>query len=182
MTVEVAQMEIDGITYKFVGQPESFKAAMVTNYPLGKECMVCGHTIWWLRFNKDGQAIEWICGTCHPSPDPLEMVKNRILKGNWVLYVAKKQYFRMPAGSPERAEALVSWMAASDKLKQLSDSLKVANRTDCLYIENHKKVRLCLHEPECIVCPNNYWWEKELFDDNQEYVNKQEEVKNAGRL
>ena len=142
---------------------------MINKFPVNK-CSVCGHYDWWYRHKEAWQTSsfldpgEWICGICHPSPDPLVKLKYRVIKGNYKLNVALNRIKGMVG--EERTKALEKFLDGQIKLKTLNEELKLKGATDCLYIENGKKTQKCLGDPEftCIVCPNNYWWEKELME------------------
>lgn len=135
---------------------------MITDFP-EKPCFVCGSTDWWYQMNVEPN--QWLCGHCHPAPHPIITLKFRVVKGNQKLYKVWQQIIAL--GGEEKTEALKKYHPALDKLKELNRQLKEAGAIDCLYIENGKKMRKCLAQEEkffCHVCPNNYWWERELSD------------------
>lgn len=134
---------------------------MITDFP-DKPCL-CGSTDWWYRMPEPGPG-EWLCGRCHPAPHPIITLKFRVIKGNYKLYKVWQQIITLEG--EEKAEALKKLHPALDKLKGLNRQLKEAGATDCLYIENGKKLRKCLGQEEkffCHVCPNDYWFDKELM-------------------
>ena len=136
---------------------------MITDYP-EKKCYVCGGDSWWYRMTQ-GPA-EWLCASCGGSPDPLVRLKFRIIKGNFKLNKAWEQLRRME-DSPGKAEILVKWRASAQKLGELCDEMVAAGETECLYIEDGKKVKRCHDDPsghKCTVCPNSYWVDKEMLE------------------
>lgn len=134
---------------------------MITDFP-EKPCTMCGSTDWWYRM--DHGPAEWLCGKCHPA-DPLTALKFRVIKGNHKLYKAWRQ-IRGLSGE-EKEKAFEKYFPALEKLKDLNRELKARSATECLYIEDSKKVRKCLGQEEeffCHVCPNSYWFDKELME------------------
>jgi len=123
-------------------------------------CPVCKSTDWW--FN----GTSWVCGRCHPPGDPKIELKFRVIKGNHKLFKAHQQIIAMGPGEA-REKALDQYLAALEVLKDLNRQMKELSMTECLYIQDNKKVRKCLSQEEkffCHVCPNSYWWEKELME------------------
>lgn len=139
---------------------------MINRFP-EHPCSICKGDDWWFQqkepWHQGATAEEWICGRCHPSPYPATRLKYRIIKGNHKLNIALNR-IRLMDGE-EREKTLEQFWAAVEKLKALCEELKAIS-ADCLYISNGKKMQRCLDDKKftCTVCPNSYWWEKELFD------------------
>lgn len=140
----------------------------VNQFPI-KPCQLCNSDDWWFRQKESWIAAhrgpeEWICGRCHPSPDPLVRRKYRVIKGNHKLDIAMRKITWMDG--EKRQIALEQFKAAVEKLKGLCNELKDNGATDCLYISNGKKIQKCLGDPKftCTVCPNDYWWDRELME------------------
>ena len=111
----------------------------------------------------------WICGVCHAPPSEKGVLKMRIMKGNVRLNQVREQIFaNYPIkGSPERNEAFRQFGEFRQQLDGLVKQLKALD-TNCLYIENKKKAKLCVApELECMGCPNDYWIVKEVMDKDQ---------------
>lgn len=142
---------------------------MINEYP-EKKCPICGSDSWWYRMEEPWQTTkpaepnEWLCCRCHPSPDPLVQLKYRVVKGNFKLNKALQRIIYME--DETRKQVLPNYHDAVAKLKALKDELKMKGATECLYIEKGKKLQSCLSDPkfQCTVCPNDYWWEKELME------------------
>lgn len=127
------------------------------------ECRACKSTNWWYH------PPEWVCGNCHPSPDEITRLKFRVIKGQVVMFEMWKQL--VMAESEERKELQLIYKEGYDKLKRLCDELKFKGASDCLYIEDRKKLRLCLgkhSEWHCTVCPNDYWYIKEMMEHDRD--------------
>lgn len=143
-----------------------------------KPCYVCGSSAWWQR--PDGQ---WLCNRCHPNPNPspnpssnpgkegpaLEALalRDRVIKGNDKLFQAWLQIRELEDGE-EKEYQLDRWNEAQERLHSLCLELKAKGYHDCLYIENGKKTRSCLSNPDgfwCQVCPSKIpYWEQELMN------------------
>ena len=141
------------------------------------KCWACGSTDFWQR--PDG---EWLCSRCHPNPnegDPpevssadveFEALKSRIKLGNEKLWKAWEQIRELADDKERWSQEMNRWAQAKEKLWQLVEELRQRfDFYDCLYLENGKKTRGCLHNDDgffCQVCPcrlNNPYWEKELM-------------------
>ena len=123
-------------------------------------CRACKSTDWW--FN----GVTWVCGRCHPSGDPKIELKFRVIKGNHKLFKVHRQIIGIGPGEA-RQKALDQYLAALEVLKDLNRRMKELSMTECLYIQDSKKVRKCLSQEEkffCHVCCNDWWWEKEMAE------------------
>lgn len=139
-----------------------------------KPCWVCGSSDFWQR--PDGS---WLCNRCHPNPNPgsspgkeghaLEVLalRDRVTLGNEKLFQAWLQIRELAHDSEEWSWQMDKWAEAQHKLSLLCSELKLKGYTDCLYIENGKKTRSCLSNPDgfwCCVCSSSYpYWEKDLM-------------------
>ena len=143
-----------------------------------KPCHICGSDNWWWR--PDGS---WVCGRCHPNPNldasPVPPVveeqyspavfalRDRVKVGTEKLFRAWQQIMEI-SDKEERGYQEDKWEKARDKLHYLCMELQVKGYVDCLYIENGKKMRRCLDNPDgfwCQVCPSlRPYWEEELID------------------
>lgn len=109
--------------------------------------------------------------TNQDSPEFIAL-KNRIIKGNDVLWRAWEQIKGLAEDEEAWSRQLDRWAQAKEKLWYLVKELRTRfGFYDCLYLdENGKKTRHCLHNADgffCQVCPcesGNPYWEKELFD------------------
>ncbi len=140
-----------------------------------KPCYVCGSSDWWHR--PDGG---WACGKCLPNPNPssspnsgeeghaLEVLalRDRIRQGNDKLSKARLQIQNFEEGE-EKERQWDRWNEAQVKLRYLCSELQIKGYHDCLYIENGKRTKNCLSNPdgfECQGCPSSVpYWEKELM-------------------
>ncbi len=152
-----------------------------------KACFACGSDNWWLT--PDGH---WFCGKCHPNPNPgsnpgeegpnvlaneppseppsyaLEILalRDRVIKGNDKLSKVRFQIQEMEEGE-EKEYQWDRWNEAQERLHHLCLELKAKGYHDCLYIENGKKTKSCLSNPEgswCQVCPSSVsYWAQELM-------------------
>ena len=137
-----------------------------------KPCWNCGSSDWWLT--PDGR---WLCGKCHPNPNPgsnpgeeghaldVLALRDRVIKGNDVLFKAWLQIRELTG--EEREYQLDRWNEAQERLHLLCGDLKSRGYHDCLYIENGKKTKGCLSNPDgfwCQTCPSSVpYWEQELI-------------------
>ena len=143
----------------------------ILDYP-EKPCGACGGNTWWYsKTEKDykGQA-SWVCGICFPPPTELGNLRMRVIKGNMVLSKRRELIDAMPDDTPEQKAVVLAerkaWGEGIDKIQQIGKQLKQLS-TDCLYIENGKKIKPCIHNNdviECFTCPNDYWVHQELDD------------------
>lgn len=142
-----------------------------------KPCYVCGTNDWWQR--PDGG---WLCGRCHPNPNPgssptlpsnegkysseVLALRDRVIKGNDKLFKAWLG-IRDIEDRDEKKYQLDRWNEAQERLHGLCLELKAKGYNDCLYIENGKKIRSCLSNPDgfwCQVCPSRIpYWERDLM-------------------
>lgn len=110
------------------------------------------------------------------SPEVLAL-RDRVKKGNDKLFQAWLQ-IRELADKEEWSRQMDRWSEAGQKLHALCDELKLKGYNDCLYLENGKKVRSCLDNPDgfwCQVCPSVYpYWEAELMNLPSPKVPKRE--------
>jgi hypothetical protein len=127
----------------------------ILDYP-EEECTICHGNTWWyskLDPNYKGPAT-WVCGECHPPAGEI-FNKMRIIKGTYLLNKMRHLLEK---------EDLLEGIAL---IKELWTGI---SKTDCLYIEDGKKLKKCVPEHnnqvglECFACPNNYWWEVELWE------------------
>ena len=148
--------------------------------PSGK-CM-CGSNDWWQR--SDGG---WVCNHCHPDPNRAEKEKvekkggsslevialiDRVKTGNTKLWEAWRQIRDIEDKDKKEAQ-YDRWHEAVGKLNILAKELVAKGYTNCLYIEDGKKTRACLYNPEqpdwfCNTCPAQIghgpqYWEAELM-------------------
>lgn len=140
-------------------------------------CPNCKSDDWWFQQKEPWNETafvspegEWLCGRCHPAPHPTTRLKYRVIKGNYKLNIVLQKIELMDG--EEREKALVQYHAAYEKLKGLCNEMKAQGATECLYISNGKKMQRCLDDLKftCTVCPNSYWWEKELLElDRNKY-------------
>jgi len=142
-----------------------------------KPCYACGLNDWWQR--PDGG---WNCGRCHPNPNlgsaptlqPNEgkyssevlALRDRVILGNEKLNDAWWQICQIDHESQEWKDLVEQWHQANEKLSLLCIELKARGYTDCLYIENGKKIKKCLSPGDdigCRVCPSRIpYWEQEF--------------------
>lgn len=95
----------------------------------------------------------------------LELLKQRVKTGNDKLYQALKRIQQIK-DNEERSYQMGRFLEAKRKLNGLCQELKNAGFVECLYMEEGKKTRLCLRDPEgwCQVCPSNHpYWEDEIM-------------------
>ncbi len=136
-----------------------------------RKCTICGSDDWWFRQKEPWlptdslEPGEWLCGRCHPPADPLTKLKYRVIKGNYKLAKAHK-LIEATYNTENRDAALAKYQEAYTKLRVLCNELKDKGATECLYISRGKKLQRCLDDKEfvCTVCPNDYWWQKELLE------------------
>jgi len=92
-------------------------------------------------------------------------LRDRVIKGNDKLFAAWLQ-IRELAGE-EKEYQLDRWNEAQERLHYLCLELKAKGYHDCLYLENGKRTKSCLSNPDgfwCQVCPSSVsYWEKELM-------------------
>ena len=149
---------------------------MITKYP-EEPCTMCYGSDFWFRQKEQWSVTpppepdEWVCSRCHPSGDALPVLKYRVVRGNFVMHQVRQKMWSMEDNSPEQVRALAKYAEGYAKLQRLCELLKAQGATECLYITGGKKMKKCMGDAElqCTVCPNEYWWEKELlaFDKQQ---------------
>jgi len=100
------------------------------------------------------------------SPEVLAL-RDRVKKGNDKLFQAWLQIRELAHNSDEWSKQMELWHQASEKLGVLCTELKLKGYGDCLYLENGKKTKSCLDNPDgfgCQVCPSSIrYWDKELM-------------------
>ncbi|MDP2990897.1 MAG: hypothetical protein Q8O57_10085 [Kiritimatiellota bacterium] len=141
---------------------------------------------------------DWVCGACHPHPDPehykepvikypegkqpapapaaplseLDLLKARVASGNLKLIAAWEQIKDLM--EDEFEPAFAEWQAALERLSRLCENLKLTGFEDCLYIENNVKTRECSNRAGDIVCwacpSKRKYWDEELFVGARRYV------------
>ena len=106
---------------------------------------------------KEGHALE-VLALC-----------DRIRLGNEKLFKVLRQIREIADDKEEWSRQMDQWKEAQEKLHSLNLELQAKGFHDCLYLENGKKTRSCLDNPDgswCQVCPcdpNNPYVEKELM-------------------
>ena len=100
--------------------------------------------------------------------EDLDALKDRVRLGNDKLFQAWLQIRELVDDKEEWARQMDRWQEATEKLHSLCQELKLKGYNDCLYLENGKRVRSCLSNPDsfwCQVCPSIYpYWETELME------------------
>ncbi len=137
------------------------------DYPKN-ECPACKKPDWYYRQG------EWSCLHCHSPGDPVELLKARAVLANRKLYLT---WFQLTGGAGGQLdeEGKLAYAEASQRARDIARQLKEVNKTECLYIENGKKLKKCNVMPVltskphwngffCHCCPNDFWWEKELME------------------
>lgn len=139
------------------------------DYP--QEPCYCGSTNFWYTHGN------WVCMKCHPpiKGDKEELIARAML-ANWKLYLAWFKYKQLEKTDPAYEATLDQFRDGTKRATELSRQLKERGLTECLYIEDGKKLKKCnvipnLYEQAptienffCHCCPNEYWFERELFD------------------
>lgn len=139
---------------------------LIARFP-AEPCPSCKSMNWWYQPVGGGA---WVCGACHPSVEPVVKLKARIMKGNYILNKAVGQILGMDPG-PAQDEANVQLMASVAILRKLAQELKQVDK-ECLYIDQGKKQKACGYGFYCYGCPNDYWQEKELMEQNREVLER----------
>lgn len=134
-------------------------------------CHVCKGDRFWYR-GKD-----WLCMRCTPPPkDSKEELIARAMVANHKMYLAWYDYMQYRKSDPGYEEMRRQFHEGTEKAVALGRQLKERGITDCLYIQDGKKLKKCnifpnlyTSEPTienffCHCCPNDYWIEQELFD------------------
>jgi hypothetical protein len=100
------------------------------------------------------------------SPEVLAL-RDRVKRGNDKLFQAWRQ-IRELADKDEWSRQMDRWNEAQQKLHQLCQELKLKGYNDCLYLQDGRRARTCLNNPDgfwCQVCPSIYaYWETELME------------------
>lgn len=139
-----------------------------------KPCWTCGSNTWWQR--PDGG---WACGKCRPNPNPdsgseppaigeryspeVIVLRDRVIRGNDKLAKARFQIQELEEGE-EKEHQWDRWNKAQELLRYLCSELQIKGYSDCLFIEDGKKTKSCLSEPECQGCPSTRkYWSEELM-------------------
>jgi hypothetical protein len=151
----------------------------ILKYPK-EPCSICKSDDWWYTSLDPEYKGEprWMCGRCYPPKETVKILA-RIVKGNYVLNKARLEIWKIQDLAEEKQQ-MAAWQAAYGRLQGLTKQLKVLSvKIECPYIVNRKKVKKCmtaLDEIECLTCPttSNYWWETELFDENEKQERKAE--------
>jgi hypothetical protein len=142
------------------------------DYP-EKTCPMCGGDLFWYSVIEPSYhgPSEWLCGSCRPPTTEGSLLVMRIMRGNVILTKARAE-IKTIEDKEEKLAQFKLWGEALDKIGALGKTLKNIS-TDCLYIEKGKKLKSCIapfddrNWIECQTCPNDYWWERELFDKEQ---------------
>lgn len=96
------------------------------------------------------------------SPEALAL-RARVIKGNQKLFQAWLEIRELADDREEWSRQMDKWDQAVKKLILLCTELKLRGYTECLYLEDGKKVKRCLDNPDgfwCQVCPSIYpYWE-----------------------
>ena len=99
--------------------------------------------------------------------EEIEALKARIRQGNLKLNLAWSQLRNITDRQEEWQTQLQKWHLANELLSALCTELKLKGYTECLYLENGKKMRKCLIPGDdigCRVCPSERaWWSEELM-------------------
>lgn len=100
------------------------------------------------------------------SPELLAL-RDRVINGNNKLFKAWLQIREIAHDSEEWAKQMELWHQAAEKLSLLCQELKLKDFTDCLYIEDGKKTKSCLSNPDgffCVCCSSSIpYWEMEMM-------------------
>ena len=100
--------------------------------------------------------------------DEVVALRERVKAGNEKLNTAFNQLRQIVDRQAEWAEQFERWHQANEKLSLFCTQLEELGCTDCLYMENGKKVRKCLAPGDsigCRVCPSKiHYWEKEFME------------------
>lgn len=128
----------------------------------------------------------WLCCDCHPDPRPvppappykfsyegvesmievyspenLDKLAERVRLGNDKLAKALSRLIDMDHESEEYKTGMVQWHQANARLREYNYQLKALGFQDCLYLDKitRQRSRLCLEQPNCLVCPSiiSYW-------------------------
>ncbi len=95
-------------------------------------------------------------------------LRDRVIKGNNKLFAAWQQIRELAHNTEEWSAQMDRWNEAQERLHYLCLELKTKGYHDCLYIENGKKTKLCLSNPDgfwCQVCSSDIkYWEQELME------------------
>lgn len=95
-------------------------------------------------------------------------LRERVILGNQKLFDAWNNIKKLDHESQQWKDEFERWHQACERLSLLCTELKVKGYEDCLYLENGKRTRSCLSNPDgfwCQVCPSTpRYWDKE-FDD-----------------
>ncbi|GAH11834.1 unnamed protein product [marine sediment metagenome] len=127
------------------------------------------------------------------SPEVLAL-RDRVRLGNYKLFRAWQQIKELAHDSEQWSQQIDRWHDATEKLSLLCSELKLKGYADCLYMENGKRTKSCLSNPDgffCQVCSSIYpYWELELMslpgpkarqtkggEDQLEFLRKLGEVK-----
>lgn len=138
-------------------------------------CQACKKEDWYYRpAGNSFPTGEWICLRCHPPGDKVMLLKARTMLANRKLYLA---WFALTGGvgGVLDEEGKEVYNEGCQRARALAQELKEAGSTDCLYIENGKKLKKCNVMPSitskpswdgffCHACPNEYWYVKELLE------------------
>jgi len=93
-------------------------------------------------------------------------LRDRVIKGNDKLFAAWQQIRELDG--EEKEYQLDRWNEAQERLHYLCLELQAKGYHDCLYIENGKRAKSCLSNPDgfwCQVCPSSVpYWAQELMD------------------
>lgn len=100
--------------------------------------------------------------------EELDALKDRVRQGNDKLFRAWLQIRELVDDKDEWSRQMNRWQEATEKLHNRCQELKLKGYTDYLYLENGKKVKRCLNNPDgfwCQACPSIYpYWETELME------------------
>lgn len=101
------------------------------------------------------------------SPEVIAL-RDRVRLGNEKFFLAWQEIKKIAHNTDEWKAQMDRWSQAQEKLHLLCTELKYNGFEDCLYLEDGKKTRGCLHNQNgfwCCVCTSSYpYWERELLD------------------
>lgn len=147
----------------------------ILDYPKDP-CHICKGT----NFEYEGND-HWRCIRCSPIPetDHKRVSRARAVIANWKIYNLWILLNNTAKDDENYKGYLDTFKEAVARAKEIERAMKsIVNNTDCLYIEHGQKLKKCNVFPQfhiepspelmfCHACPNNYWWEKELFTAEQ---------------
>lgn len=122
---------------------------------------LCGSTQFWQPVGHD-----WVCVACHPDPNALDKLRDRVKLGNEKLWQALQQIKEMAHDSAEWSRQMDRWNQAQERLHLLCQELRARGFNNCLYMEGKERTKTCLTQGGgtwCQVCSSNIpYWEGEF--------------------